>query len=80
MNHDIGSIKYIVPIRNMLYVDKVDNTAIHEPIQNVTCTSTDYEAEADILVALDRWTKPEVGAHADQQSDANRGEYPAHSL
>lgn len=80
MDHDIGGIEYIVPVGDVLYVDKVDYTAIYEPIQNITGTTTDYEAEANILIALDRWTKPEIGAHTDQQSDANRGEYPAHSL
>ena len=32
MDHDIGGIKNIVPVRDVLYVDKVDHTAIHEAV------------------------------------------------
>lgn len=80
MDHDIGGIEYIVPIRDVLYVDEVDHTAIHNSIQYVAGAATDYEAKADILIAIDHWTKPEIGAYADQKRDANHSKYPAHPL
>ncbi len=80
MDHDIGSIEYVVPVGDMLNVDKVDHATIHKSIQDVAGPSADDEAEANILIALDRRTDPEIGAYAYQKCDANRGKHPAHSL
>ena len=80
VNHDISGIEYVVPIGDMLDVDEVDHAAIHESIQYIAGAATDYEAEADILIALDRCAKPEIGAYAYQKRDANCGEYPTHPL
>ena len=80
MDHDIGSIEYIVPVGNVLNVDKVDHAAIYKSIQYVTGPATDDEAETDILIAFDRRAKPEIGAYADQKRDANRGKYSTHPL
>jgi len=66
VDHDIGSIEYIVPVGDVLYVDEVDHAAIHKSIQYIAGPATDDEAEADILIALDCGTEPEIGAHADQ--------------
>lgn len=80
MDHGIGSVEYVVPVGDMLDVDKVDHAAIHESIQNIAGTTTDYETEADIFIAFDGGAEPEIGAHTDQQNNAYRGEYPAHAL
>ena len=32
MDHDISGIEYIIPIWDMLYVDKVDNATVHESV------------------------------------------------
>ena len=80
MDHDIGGIEYIVPIGDVLYVDEVDHTAIYKAIQYVAGTATNYEAEADILIALECWAIPEIDAYADQERNANHSKYPAHSL
>ncbi len=64
MDHDIGGIEYIVPIGDVLYVDEVDHTAIYKAIQYVAGTATNYEAEANILMALYRGAEPEIGADA----------------
>jgi len=80
MNHYIGGIEYVVPVGDVLNVDKVNHTTIHESIQYIAGPAADYESEADILIALDCGTEPEIGAYADQKRDANRGKYRAHSL
>lgn len=80
MDHHIGGIEYIVPIGDVLYVDEVDHTAIHNSIQYVAGAATDYKAKADILIAIDHWAKPEIGAYAYQKRDANHSKYPAHPL
>ena len=65
MDHDISGIEYIIPIGNMLYVDKVDNATVYESIQYIAGSTPDYEAEANILIALDWGAEPEIDAHAD---------------
>ena len=66
MDHDIGSIEYVVPVGNVLDVNKVDHASIHKSIKYIAGPATDYETEADILITLDCRTEPEIGAHADQ--------------
>ena len=65
MDHDIGCIEYVVPVGNVLDVDKVDHAAIHKSIKYIAGPATDYETEADILITLDCGTEPEIGGYAD---------------
>lgn len=80
MDHDIGCIEYVVPVGNVLDVNKVDHASIHKSIKYIAGPATDYETEADIFIAFDRRTDPEIGAYAYQERDANHGKYPAHPL
>ena len=54
MDHDIGGIEYIVPVGNMLDVDKVDHTAVDKSIEYVAGAAADDETKADVFVALYR--------------------------
>jgi hypothetical protein len=58
MHHDIGSIKYIIPIGDMLDVDEVNDTAIDQPIKNITAATADYKSKADIFMPLHILAKP----------------------
>ena len=80
MDHDIGCIEYIVPVGNMLDVDKVDHAAIDKPIEYVAGAATDDETEADVFVAHYRWAKPEIGANAQQKRDTDHRENSTHAL
>jgi len=80
MNHDIGGIEYIVPVGNMLDIDKVDHTAVNKSIEYVAGAATDYETEADVFVAHYRWAKPEIDANAQQKRDTDHRENSTHAL
>lgn len=80
MDHDIGSIEYVVPVGDMLDVDKVDHASIYKPIQYIAGAATDYETEANILIAFYSGTEPKIGAYAYQKRNANRSKYRAHPL
>ena len=80
MDHDVGGIEYVMPIGDMLYVDKVDYAAIHEPVHYIAGATPDYESETDIFIAFNSRAQPQVCAHGDQQADANDCEQSAHSL
>jgi len=71
MHHHIGGIEYIVPVGNMLYVDKIDDTAVDEAVEDIAGAATDNEAEANVFKFLDRLSQPEITDNSDKQTNAD---------
>ena len=80
MYHYIGSIEYVVPEGNMLDIDEIDDAAIDEAVQDIADASTSDEAEADIFMALNSATSPQVNNQGCDQAHAEKSKYRSMSL
>jgi len=68
MYHHVGGIKDIVPVRDVLNVDKVDDAAVNQAIDNIAATSPYNETETDKFIALHRIAEPQVSRDRNHQS------------
>ena len=80
MHHDVGCVEYVVPIRDVLNIDEVDDASVDESVQDVAGASANDECEADVFIVLNGLAKPQVSHNCTQQADAYQAKNPTHPL
>ena len=60
MNHHICRVEYIIPIGDMLYVNKVDDAAIDKTIEDITDPAADNKTETDEFISLHRIPETQI--------------------
>lgn len=53
MDHDIGSIENVMPIGNVLDVDKIYHATVDKTVKDIACTTANDEAKTNIFITLD---------------------------
>ena len=76
MDHDIGGVEYVVPVRDMLDINEIDNAAVEQAIEYVAGSATNNETEAYVFIALQVPTQPQVRNHTAQNGDTHQSEQP----
>ena len=80
VDHDVGGIEDIVPVRNMLNIDEVDDTAVNNAVENIAEARANDEAETNVLVKLGVFLAHQVDDDAAQYDGARNGDQPAHAM
>lgn len=80
MDHHVCGIEDVVPERDVLYVDEIDDAAVDQSIQHIASPSADDEAETDVLMRFDVAASPQVNHQCADEQQAEQAEDPAMAL
>ena len=76
MDHDIGGVENVIPVRDVLNVDEINNAAVNESVQNIAGAATYDKAKTNILKALNVFAKPQIERQPTQYTNIKERKKP----